>query len=63
MILIINHKQVLSKSNLLFIIFSILGAYSFDKRDMFFFPFRDTTLVFFIFGSPEGYKSHEVMFY
>ena len=29
----------------------------------FFFPLLDTTLVFFIFGLPEGYNSHEVMFY
>ena len=28
----------------------------------FFFPLLDTTLVFYIFGSPEGYNSHEVMF-
>ena len=28
-----------------------------------FFSLLDTTLVFFIFGSPEGYNSHEVMFY
>ena len=34
-----------------------------ESPSILFFPLLDTTLVFFIFGSPEGYNSHEVMFY
>ena len=51
-------NQKLDRSQLL----NICSRIKWDQ-DLFSFPFRDTTLVFFIFGSPEGYNSHEVMFY